>query len=481
MTIHLAGEAAARKKTCIIYVRVSLDATGEGRSVARQEEACRALALARGWQVLRVEKDESISAYGKKHRPGWTRVLAAIENREADVVCAWHMDRMTRSMIELEKLILSAEKTGVGVATASGDIDLTTDTGRMVARILAAVARAEVERKGARQKLANAQRAAEGKPVTNGIRPFGYTRNGMSIVPEEAALIRDGAKRILRGESLASVARRWTEVGLLSPWGERGSGWSSVGVKGVLVAPRSAGQRAYLGTIVGPGQWPAILDEDTYLQLRMKLEDPARRNRRGGGGRVPETMLSGLARCGRCGGRIVAGHNRDVPVYRCGAGKGCVSVDRHEADMLVTGFVIERLSRPDAAETLTPSASPELGRARERVHALRARKKAMAEMFAAGEVDQEDYAASNARMRGDLAEAEAILAASGSASTLDGFLGVEDVVKVWDEAALEQRRTVVGALCDITVHRRTAEIRTANLTLKDKTPAPGWGGRRVGD
>ncbi|MBC7603903.1 MAG: recombinase family protein, partial [Ramlibacter sp.] len=57
--------------------------------------------------------------------------------------------RMTRSMLDLEALILLAEAKGVGIATATGDIDLTTDVGRMVARILAAVARAEGGRKAA--------------------------------------------------------------------------------------------------------------------------------------------------------------------------------------------------------------------------------------------------------------------------------------------------------------------------------------------
>ena len=94
------------------------------------------------------------------------------------MVLAWHLDRLTRNMLDLETLILLAEDHGVGVATVTGDIDLTSDVGRMVARILAAVARAEVERKGARQRRANQQRRAEGKRWTSGWRPFGYELDG---------------------------------------------------------------------------------------------------------------------------------------------------------------------------------------------------------------------------------------------------------------------------------------------------------------
>ncbi|HEY2043523.1 MAG TPA: recombinase family protein, partial [Jatrophihabitans sp.] len=48
-----------------IYARVSLDATGEGLAVERQQEACQALAVARGWTVVETIVDNSISAYGR--------------------------------------------------------------------------------------------------------------------------------------------------------------------------------------------------------------------------------------------------------------------------------------------------------------------------------------------------------------------------------------------------------------------------------
>ncbi|MFK4226181.1 recombinase family protein [Streptomyces sp. NPDC019890] len=188
-----------RAKRAVIYARASLDAPGEGPSVERQLEACRQLCELRGWAVVDERVDNSISASTGKERLAWKSVLAMVEAREVDLIVAWHIDRMTRSMLDLEELILLAENAGVGVATASGDLDLTTDVGRMVARILAAVARAEVERKGARQKLANAARAAEGDVHFGGVRPFGshpatrtrtggffgpHTEEGCSYLPD---------------------------------------------------------------------------------------------------------------------------------------------------------------------------------------------------------------------------------------------------------------------------------------------------------
>jgi len=257
--------------------------TGEGRSVERQLEACRQLCELRGWTVVDERVDNSISASTGKVRPAWQSVLAMVGAREVDLIVAWHIDRMTRSMLDLEELILLAEDAGIGVATASGDLDLTTDVGRMVARILAAVARAEVERKGARQKLANAARAAEGDVHFGGVRPFGYENDRVTVAPEEAEAIRQAAVDVLAGKALAEVAREWAAAGLVSSRAEVGwekgnrkpkAGWTPRGVKNVLVNPRYAGIRVYNGDEVGTGVWDKILDLETYLSLVQMLVDP---------------------------------------------------------------------------------------------------------------------------------------------------------------------------------------------------------------
>ena len=115
-----------------------LSLTGEASSVERQLVANRNHSAAKGYEVVGESVDNSISAYGGKDRPGWNQVLRAVEAGSCDVVVAWHLDRMTRSMTDLEHLIVLAEKHRIGIATVTGDIDLTTDVGRMVARILAA-------------------------------------------------------------------------------------------------------------------------------------------------------------------------------------------------------------------------------------------------------------------------------------------------------------------------------------------------------
>ncbi len=100
-----------------------------------------------------------------------------------------------------------AERTGFLVATVSGDLDLSTDAGRLVARILVSVARGETERKGARQRAANQQRAEKGLPRTNRRRSFGYAQDGMTVIESEAALIRDAYVTVLAGAACTGWPR----------------------------------------------------------------------------------------------------------------------------------------------------------------------------------------------------------------------------------------------------------------------------------
>jgi len=72
--------------------------------------------------------------------------------REAEVLVAWHVDRLTRKLSDLEHPIELAQNDGLRISTVTGELDLSTHASRLVCRILASVARGEVERKGARQK-----------------------------------------------------------------------------------------------------------------------------------------------------------------------------------------------------------------------------------------------------------------------------------------------------------------------------------------
>jgi site-specific DNA recombinase len=139
-------------RTCL-YLRISTDKSGDGLGIERQREDCRKLAHQRGWTVVREIVENNTSATIGP-RPGFEQLLRLMQSRQIDAVIVWHVDRLLRKMTDLERVIELVETTGVRLVTVSGDISLDTDMGRMVGRIMASVARAEVERKSARQRRA---------------------------------------------------------------------------------------------------------------------------------------------------------------------------------------------------------------------------------------------------------------------------------------------------------------------------------------
>src|SRR5882757_7929078 len=127
----------------LIYCRISQDRAGAGLGVERQEADCRELAERLNAQVVKVYVDNDVSAY-RGVRRGYQELLADLRAEVGHVVVAWHSDRLHRSPIELEEFIGICEAHGVTVQTVrAGEVDLSTPSGRAVARTLGAWARHE--------------------------------------------------------------------------------------------------------------------------------------------------------------------------------------------------------------------------------------------------------------------------------------------------------------------------------------------------
>src|SRR5215468_11032300 len=99
-------------KRAAIYVRVSTDKQSE--SVANQTSALRQVAERRGWDVVEIYTDEGISgAKARDKRPALDAMLNDASRRKFDVVMAWAIDRVGRSLIDLLAIIQHLESCGV--------------------------------------------------------------------------------------------------------------------------------------------------------------------------------------------------------------------------------------------------------------------------------------------------------------------------------------------------------------------------------
>jgi DNA invertase Pin-like site-specific DNA recombinase len=144
-------------KKAAIYVRVSTDK----QTIENQLRELRQIAKKRGWEVVHEYHDAGISgAKSRDTRPGLDQMLKDAQRRRFDVVMAWAIDRLGRSLIDLLGTIQTLEACGVDLYLDQQSIDTTTPTGRLIFQITGAFA--EFERSMIRQRvLAGLKRAVE--------------------------------------------------------------------------------------------------------------------------------------------------------------------------------------------------------------------------------------------------------------------------------------------------------------------------------
>jgi site-specific DNA recombinase len=449
-----------------VYCRISKDPTGKRAGVDRQERECCALAERLGWPVAGVYVDNDISAYKRKRRPDYETLLAGIEGGAINAVIAWHPDRLHRRPIELEGYIDICERHRVQNHTVQAGLwDLSTPSGRAVARTLGAWANSESEHKSERIKASQADRALAGKHQ-GGIRCFGYEGGkvadggGMVIRQGEAAEIRRLAEAVISGQSLRSLARELNERDVQTVTGKR---WSSAHLGRMLVRPRLAGLRAHNGKIVGAGLWQAILDRETWEACKAVLEDPARcTGSSGRRGPVPTTLGTGLYVCGVCGEpRLRLGRNNSrKAAYKCGnigmdSSMGHVTRVAEKLDAYVEGALLEKISQPGVIEALcnvVDTDDEELAALRTEQTTIRPRLNKAATRYAAGEIDDEQFGIVSKTLRDKDNEITALLTAANMRSPLDLLLGVDNIEKAWDEIlTMGQKRAILAEVLTVTV------------------------------
>lgn len=337
-----------------VYCRISKDrkdASGEFTmlGVDRQEEDCRDLCRSLGWEVSEVFVDNDVSATSGKARPAYAALLRAVADGTIDAIVCWHPDRLYRRTVDLEELVKVCDRHRVPVATVNaGAVDLTTPTGRLVAGLLAQVARYEGEHKAERWRRSYQQRRQAGVPSPSGPRMYGWTRDG-EIVPEEADRIRAWAQRILAGATLHQLMIECQHEDVRTT---RGNVWRAESLRQLLSNPRLAGWVTIKGEVVARSTWPPILTDEVSEQVRALLA--VRRGRRV----YPRVaVLRGVARCGVCESLLMGNRRQDGSrSYKCppvrGYGNGCVDIKAEPLEEFVEGYAQVRLADPRIVEAV---------------------------------------------------------------------------------------------------------------------------------
>ena len=135
-------------KKVALYVRCSTDTqTVENQVLALQEVAQRS-----GWEIVQVFSDEGVSgAKGRDRRPGFDALLTAVSRRQIDLVAAWSVDRLGRSLPDLVGFLSDIQAKGVDLYLHQQGVDTSTPSGRMLFQMLGVFA--EFERSMIRSRI----------------------------------------------------------------------------------------------------------------------------------------------------------------------------------------------------------------------------------------------------------------------------------------------------------------------------------------
>ncbi len=136
-----------------IYVRVSTEEQSrEGFSLKEQEDRLKEFCQFKRYNIYKVYKDAGISAKNDK-RPAYQEMMRDVKNKNINVIVAFKLDRLTRSVYDIEKLMKIVNDNECDIDCMADESNTTTCNGRMVMRIMTSVSQNEIEKCSERTKF----------------------------------------------------------------------------------------------------------------------------------------------------------------------------------------------------------------------------------------------------------------------------------------------------------------------------------------
>lgn len=447
----------------VIYARVSSDPHNKGKSVADQIKDCLAVCEREGWTVARVfeDNDRSASRYARKDRPEYEKLMDFVRSGDCDVLVTWEASRFQRDLELYVRLREISRQCHVLWSYSGRTYDLDRMDDRLSTGLDALLAERESDQ--IRERVLRGMRGAAERGRPHGRLLYGYRRvydprTGelveQVIDEEKAAVVREAARRVAAGEALVSIVSDFHRRDIRPPHGQL---WSTTQIREMVTRASYIGKRIHQGRVIGEGLWPPILEPPTYYACVQLLSDPRRIKDKDG---KIKYLLSGLARCGECGGVLRwQPTTRGASNYLCvgndrGFGrKGCVSLRLNLFDEYVTAAVIERLGRPDVADLVANEGGQEEAQAALTEAAeKRARLDECYDATAAGGLSATALARIEARLLPEIEAADKRASVLRVSAALRGVVRL-DIADVWPTLALAQQREVIRTLMDIELHK----------------------------
>jgi site-specific DNA recombinase len=484
--------------TVALYTRLSPKPNGGGYEGVDDQIAWGQAYAAKAWpgEPIEVFADRGKSA-GRDdvRREDFDRLREWV--RAGKVTRLWTVEQSRLTRREIEWFEFAAELDAAAITEVHTNRDGLVRVGDEVAGIKAVLAASERKKMLRRLKDTLDEKAAKGEPP--GVRPFGYihatTENGTrtyEVVPEQAEAIEFAAEKVLAGWSLASIAADLDGRGIR---GTHGGRVTSGAVKSWLTSPSIAGQRVHSGEVVGPGNWPAILDLATFKAVGARLTGPRTVQRadgssyqvgaahRGNPGRR-YLLTGGLAVCDVCKAPLTgtvkqlrnAKGVRSKPYLVCHpttGGRGCLGIMLPEVEEHVVEELFAQLDRPEFRDAQGDD-DHEAERARlvTSLEGIDGQRLELAAMWGRRELTtaewqtaKDELTVQEQQLKDDLAGIPV------TSATVNGAALRED----WDEFTLDEKRAVLRRhIASVTIRRATRHGRpgldTERVTI-DWAPA----------
>lgn len=302
-----------------IYIRVSTEEqVKEGYSVSAQKQKLKSFCISQGWEVAGLYPDEGISAKDT-NRPELKRMIQDIKQDKIDCVLVYRLDRLTRSVFDLYKLLEVFEKYDCKFKSATEVYDTTSAMGRMFITIVAALAQWERENMGERIAFGFAEKARQGKWPMN-FAPIGYDllETGVLTINQKEDQTVKKIFKLYQTMGMPGVAKQLNNEGIPTKEGNR---WSDNTIMKVLRGHHFCGEIYWNGQVYHGNHEP-IIDKDFWDQTQELMKQ---RNRTPSRSVSSRYIFSSKLKCPNCGKTLIGSYSTykgkngtvEYPHYRC--------------------------------------------------------------------------------------------------------------------------------------------------------------------
>jgi site-specific DNA recombinase len=336
------------KKVMAIYTRVStIEQAESGYSIDEQERLLLEYCNKNDIDVYKCYSDRGISGKDIKHRPALKELLQDVEaGKVTDVIC-WKINRLSRKLSDVLKIVDIFEKNNVTFKSYSEPFATDTPAGKMQFQMMALIGEFERGTIAQNVKMGMCARAREGKWCGNKV--LGYdvvpiedsqnkkrSETKLVINKLEAEVVRFIFNEACNGKGYKSITTNLNKLGHKT---KKGNNFSISSIKDILTNPVYIGKIRYnvrqnwsekrrkninANPIVVDGIHEPIIDINTWDKVQAIMQSKKGKPSRIYDGEYP---LTGILKCPKCGAGMVImrtinkladGSKKRIAYYACG-------------------------------------------------------------------------------------------------------------------------------------------------------------------